>query len=116
MKDIRYFLDEEDKYCKNEPEEAEVWDEEIQERDYKRIPLDFLRLRPFQHEYGNIAYKKELTKEYDLSDAELTMLGLFIMHHSQYFRDDYYGDAIPEIAKNMFEVLDSLVSKAPETE
>lgn len=115
MKDIHYFLEEEDKYCQNKSEEFEVCDEEVQEWEYKRVPLDFLRQRPFQCEYDNIAYKKELTKGYDLSDEELTMLGLFIMHHSRYFRDDYYGDVIPEIAKNMFEVLDSLVSKGPVT-
>ena len=115
MKDIKYFLEEEYKYCQTEREEVEVWDEEMRDWDYKRIPLDFLRQKPFQREYGNIAYKKELTKEYDLSDAELTMLGLFIMHYSQCFRDDYYGDVIPEIAKNMFEVLDRLIAKAPQT-
>ena len=116
MRDIVYFLEEEEKYCQTEREEIEVWNEDVQDWDYKRIPLDFLRQRPFQREYGNIAYNKELTKGYDLTDAELTMLGLFIMHHSQYFRDDYYGYVIPEIAKNMFEVLNSLVSKAPVTE
>ena len=115
MKDIKYFLEEEYKYCQIEREEVEVWNEEIQDWDYKRIPLDFLRQKPFQREYGNITYKKKQTKGYNLSDAELTMLGLFIMHHSQFFRDDYY-DVIPEIAKNMFEVLDVSVSKAPITE
>ena len=113
MKEIRYFLDEEDKYCQTEPEEIMIWDEETQEWDYKRIPLDFLRSRPFLQSYNNLDYKRERTQGYNLSDAELTVLGMFIMHHSQYFRDDYYGDVIPEIAKNMFEVLDSLVSKAP---
>ena len=109
MKDIHYFLEEEDKYCQNKSEEFEVCDEEVQEWEYKRVPLDFLRQRPFQCEYDNIAYKKELTKGYDLSDEELTMLGLFIIHQSRYFRDDYYGDVIPEIAKNMFKVLSRLV-------
>ena len=113
MKDIKYFLYEEDKYCQTEREEVEVWNEEIQDWDYKRIPLDFLRQRPFQREYNNLAYKKVLTKGYNLSDAELTILGMFIMHHSRYFRDDYYGDIVPEIAKNMFEILDNLVAKAP---
>lgn len=46
MKDIQYFLDVEDKYCQTIPEEVEVWDEDVQEWDYKRIPLDFLRSRP----------------------------------------------------------------------
>lgn len=116
MKEIRYFLDEEDKYCQTEPEEIMIWDEEAQEWDFKRIPLDFLRSRPFQQSYNNIDYKRERTQGYNLSDAELTVLGMFIMHHSRYFREDYYGEDIPEIAKNMFEVLDVSVSKAPITE
>ena len=116
MKDIKYFLEVEDKYCQTEREEVEVWDEEVRDWDYKRVPLDFLRQKPFQRGYDNIAYKKEITKGYDLSDAELIVLGSFIMHHSKFFRDDYYGDVIPEIAKNMFEVLDVSVSKAPITE
>ena len=116
MKDIRYFLDEENKYCQTKPEEILAWDEEVQEWDYKRIPLAFLRQRPFQRGYDNIAYRKQLTNGFNLSDSELTMLGLFIMHHSRYFRDDYYGNEIPILAKNMFEVLDCLVAKAPITE
>ena len=116
MKDIRYFLEEENKYCQTEREEVEVWNEEVQDWDHKRLPLDFLRQNPFQRGYNNIAYKKELTKGYDLSDAELTMLGLFIMHHSKYFRDDYYGNNVPEIARNMFDVLDNAISKAPVTQ
>ena len=115
MKDIRYFLDEEDKYCQAEPEETMFWNEEVQDLDCKHIPLDFLRQKPFHKSYNNLDYRRERTLGYDLSDAELTVLGMFIMHHSRYFRDDYYGNEIPEIAKNMFEVLDSLVSKAPKT-
>ena len=116
MKDIRYFLDEENKYCQTKPKECEVWDDEALDGGTQRDPIDFLRQRPFQREYDSICYKKELTKEYDLNDSELTMLGLFIMHHSRYFRDDYYGNDIPEIVKNMFDVLDSAISKAPITE
>ena len=118
MKDIQYFLDVEDKYCQTIPEEVEVWDEDVQEWDYKRIPLDFLRSRPFDQSYNNLDYRKERTQGYDLNDAELTVLGMFFMHCSAPFRDDYYtqkGDAVPEIAKEMFEVLDSLVAKAPQT-
>ena len=118
MKDIQYFLDVEDKYCQTIPEEVEVWDEDVQEWDYKRIPLDFLRSRLFYQSYNNLDYRKERTQGYDLNDAELTVLGMFFMHCSAPFRDDYYtqkGDAVPEIAKEMFEVLDSLVAKAPQT-
>lgn len=115
MKDISYFLEEEEKYGQTQPNEVEVWDEDAQDWDYKHIPLDFLRQKPFYKSYNNLDYRRERTQGYDLSDAELTVLGMFIMHHSMYFRDDYYGDKIPEIAKNMFEVLDSLVAKAPQT-
>ena len=104
MKDIQYFLDVEDKYCQTIPEEVEVWDEDVQEWDYKRIPLDFLRSRPFYQSYNNLDYRKERTQGYDLNDAELTVLGMFFMHCSAPFRDDYYtqkGDAVPEIAKRV---------------
>ena len=118
MKDIQYFLDVEDKYCRTIPEEVEVWDEEAQEWDYKRIPLDFLRSRPFHQSHDNLDYNRKLTKGYDLNDAELTILGVFFMHCPAPFRDDYYtqkGNIVPEIAKEMFEVLNSAVSKAPIT-
>lgn len=115
MKDIQYFLDEEDKYCQTEPKETMVWNEEVYDWDYMNIPLDFLRQKPFHKSYNNLDYRKERTQGYDLSDAELTVLGMFIMHHPWCFRDDYYGEEVPEIAKNMFEVLDSLVAKAPTT-
>ena len=104
MKDIQYFLDVEDKSCQTIPEEVEVWDEDVQEWDYKRIPLDFLRSRPFYQSYNNLDYRKERTQGYDLNDAELTVLGMFFMHCSAPFRDDYYtqkGDAVPEIAKRV---------------
>ena len=76
----------------------------MQEWDYKRIPLDFLRSRPFYQSYNNLDYRKERTQGYDLNDAELTVLGMFFMHCSAPFRDDYYtqkGDAVPEIAKRV---------------
>ena len=69
MKEIRFFLDEEDKYCQTEPEEIMIWDVEAQEWDYKRIPLDFLRSRPFQQSYNNLEYKRERTQGYNLSEA-----------------------------------------------
>lgn len=116
MKDISYFLDEEDKYCQTKPEEVEVWDEDAQEWDYKHIPLDFLRSRPFHRYYNDVDYIRERTQGYELTEAELVALGLFFMQHSRYFRDDYYGDKIPEIALNMFEILNNVISKAPTTE
>ena len=116
MKNISYFLDEEDKYNQTESIDNEVWDEEVQNWNYKRIPFAFLRSKPFRRSYNNIAYLKEHSEGYDLSDSELTALSMFIMHCSAPFRDDYYGEPIPELALNMFEVLDSVVSKAPATQ
>ncbi len=116
MKDIRYFLEEEDKYCQTKPEECVIWDEEAQDWDYNHSPLDFLRLKSFHHSFENLEYNKEVTKGYDLSDAELTILGMFTMQHSGCFRDDYYTPPIPKLATNMFEVLNCTVEKAPKTE
>ena len=104
MKDLKYFLEEENKYCK-------------MERGVKSSPLDFLRTCPFRQTIEqSLEYIKDNTKGYDLSEVEMVVLGLFIMHHSKYFRDDYYGKEIPDIAKNMFEVLNNVVSKAPKIE
>lgn len=115
MKNINYFLEEEDKYCQTKPVDIEVWDEEVKDWNNRFIPMDFLRSRPFHRTHETITYIKERTEGYNLNDAELTVLGMFIMHCSGPFRDDYYENPIPEFARNMFEVLDSVVSKAPLT-
>ena len=116
MKDIHYFLDAEDKYNNTEPKDNIVCDEDIHEWNCNRDSLDFLRSNPFHRSYGNIDYYRELTRGYNLTDAELTVLGMFFMHCSAPFRDDYYGNKIPELASSMFDVLNSLVSKATITE
>lgn len=116
MKDISYFLGAEEKYNHTELEEKMVWNEELQAWDYRSAPLDFLRSNPFHRSYENIEYNRKLTKDFKLTDAELVVLGMFIMHYSAPFRDDFYGNEIPELALNMFDVLNSLVAKAPITE
>ena len=111
MKDIKYFLDEEDRYNQTNHETVFLWNNGIE--DINRDHLSFLRKKPFHHCYDGISYVREHTNGYELSEAELTVLNMFIMQYSQYFRDDYFDKPIPEIAKCMFEVLDNLVAKAP---
>ena len=117
MKDIKYFLDEEDEYNQTQSIDNIVWNGEAQESIYNHRPLGFLQQKPFHRTFEKSLYHiKERTQGYDLSEAEMVVLGMFIMHHSRYFRDDYYEAKIPEIALNMFEVLNSAISKAPKTD
>ncbi len=101
MKDIHYFLDEEDWYNQADYKDVGFWDEEFEGSDL----ICFLRQKPFHRNYSCIDYVREHTKGYELNDAELTVLSMFIMNYSRYFRDDYYNKPIPEIATSMFEVL-----------
>ena len=118
MKDIDYFLYEEDKYNEVHRNDFGVFDEEMKEFVFGQDdPLSFLIERPFHGIYEKaIDYIKENTKGFCLSEAEMTMLGVFYARWSAPFRDDYYSLPIPELALNMFEVLNSLVAKAPATE
>lgn len=111
MKNIKYFLDEEDRYNQANHEAVLLWNNGLES--IERDPLSFLRKRPFHRSYDNIGYVRELTKGYELNDAEHIVLSMFIMQSSQYFRDDYYNMPIPEIAISMFEVLESVIAKAP---
>jgi len=118
MKDIEYFLYEEDKYNDVKRDDFGVFDEELNEFVFDEDdPLSFLKERPFHGIYEKaIDYIRENTKGFCLSEAEMTILGMFYAKWSAPFRDDYYTLSIPELALNMFEVLDSVVSKAPVTE
>ena len=111
MKDIKYFLDAEDRYNQANQETVLLWNNGLESIEHD--PLSFLRKRPFHRSYDSIGYVREQTIGYELNDAEHTVLSMFIMQCSQYFRDDYYYKPIPEIATSMFEVLESVVAKAP---
>lgn len=118
MKDIEYFLYEEDKYNEIERDDFGVYDEDSKEIIFGNDdPLSFLIEKPFHGIYEKaIDYIKERTQGFCLSEAEMTILGVFYAKWSAPFRDDYYTPPIPELALNMFEVLDSVVAKAPVTE
>ena len=118
MKDIEYFLYEEDRYNEIERDDFGVYDEDSKEIIFGNDdPLSFLIEKPFHGIYEKaIDYIKERTQGFCLSEAEMTILGVFYAKWSAPFRDDYYTPPIPELALNMFEVLDSVVAKAPVTE
>ena len=118
MKDVKYFLNEEEKYNEVHRHDFGVYNEELEEFVFgEDNPLSFLKERPFNGIYEKaIDYIKENTIGFCLTEAEMTMLGVFYARWSAPFRDDYYSLPIPELALNMFEVLNSLVAKAPVTE
>lgn len=118
MKDVKYFLNEEDKYNEIQRNDFGVFDKALNEFVFgEDNPLSFLKERPFHGVYEKaVDYIKENTKGFCLSEAEMTMLGVFYARWSAPFRDDYYSPPLPELALNMFEVLNSLVAKAPVTE
>ncbi len=111
MKDIQYFLNEEEKYLTSPQAEPElVWNDEYEELDYLYDPLDFLRTRPFQtFQYNNI----DKENNYRLTDVEKMIFACFISDISYVFRDDNYCGKVPEIVREMQMVLNSIILKAP---
>lgn len=114
MKDISYFLDEEDDYNNNKSTKKQVNEETLIDSTPTYDSLDFLCSRPFHVFYENIEYGRKISHGYNLSDAELTMLGMFLMQYSRLFRDDYYKPPIPNLVNCMFETLNQAISKAPQ--
>lgn len=108
MKDINYFLSKEEEYCKM-PEPSETFIPRIAFVS-KDEPLSFLRHRNFAS-----CYKRAIERDgiNGLGSAEWLILYSFIRNISQYFRDDIYFGNIPEFVREMQQVLDSVILKAP---
>ena len=68
MKDIQYFLSEEEKYLASSQAEPElVWNEELEEFGFSYDPLSFLGKKPFQSfQHNNI----DKENRYGLTDVE----------------------------------------------
>ena len=111
MKDIQYFLSEEEKYLISSQAEPElVWNEERGEFDYAYDPLSFLRKKPFKtFQHNNI----DNENHYGLTDVEKMILSCFIGNISYAFRDDNYCSKIPDIVREMQIILNSIIIKAP---
>lgn len=116
VKDLPYFLDEEDNFCRKHPDYGEMfWDPEIEEMSEIGIndQLNYLKDRIFSRTRDTI--HEPLGRECDLglTDAQRVLLRLLYCQHSYIFRDDYYYEGITDFVSNLFDTLDDLVRKAP---
>ena len=111
MKDIQYFLSEEEKYLASSQAEPElVWNEELEELGFSYAPLSFLGKKPFQtFQHNNI----DKENRYGLTDVEKMILTCFLGNISYAFRDDNYCGEVPDIVREMQTVLNSIIEKAP---
>lgn len=112
---LQYFLDAEEAFCKDHPDYGDYfWNEKMGEMDVVGSDdrLSFLMEKPFsEHSKLTAIGNEEL---YGLTDAECVVLLLFYGKYSVQFRDDYYYSGIPKLAHDLMDVLDSLISKAPQ--
>ena len=116
IKDIQYFIGKEREYIlkhKNDGKRMEcgtgLIDADFYNSEY------FLKAGKIQRYYSGMKEYIENEEEYDLTEAERVILRMFYGDMSCYFRDDYYHGTIPEIAEELFKVLNSLVLKAPQS-
>lgn len=118
MKDVNYFLEAETKYKEKHVNDLDLYyDPEIGEMTCKSYPDDFLE-GGWMHKFAQSEHTEKIEKaikEYNLSNVEILIMHCFYGNLSQYFRDDtyiQYGE-VPEVAKEMQIVLESLIKKAP---
>lgn len=81
--------------------------------EFPEEPLHFLRRKPFE---TLSATAIKANGKNGLCDVEWLMLYCFLGPFSGYFRSDNYHTGVPEVVKEMQEVLDSVISKAPKCE
>lgn len=109
MKDLSFFINYESKYRKtSEPDWLYVEGNGFSPTEE---PLGFLRR-------GRFSQLSELAIQYHkrngiLSEVEWLILLCFMNDLSPYFRDDCYEGDVPDFVKEMQNVLDSVISKAP---
>lgn len=118
MKDLNYFLTKEQEYAQEHNDNKDwYYDESIGEFAYKSYPDDFLAQKPFTRFSKNMENEeiRTMKESYGLSDVEVVVLRCFLGNMSVYFREDTYigFDSIPEVAREMQLILDSVISKAP---
>ena len=116
VKDLQYFLDEEDKFCKEHPDYGELFfDESINEMSEYGMDdrLNYLSDKKISSICKLV--EEELGKEskFGLSDAQIVLFGLFLGRDSCIFRDDYYYAGITDFVQNLFDTLDDAINKVP---
>lgn len=111
MKDINYFLKAEEDYIQT-PIPDMIYIEGVG-FEFPEEPLQFLRRKPFSS-LTEMSRRNE--GKNGLNAEEWLMLYCFLGPFSGYFRSDNYHTGIPEVVKEMQEILDSAISKAPKCE
>jgi hypothetical protein len=117
IKDIQYFIKKEKEYISEHKNDGTIFVEgtgPIDDDFYN--PEYFLKDGKIQWYYDGIKGYIENEEKYELTEAERVILRMFYGDMSCYFRDDYYHGTIPEVARELFKVLNSLVLKAPQSE
>lgn len=116
IKDIQYFLDKENEYISKYNNEEKIYAHGtgIIDADFYN-PEYFLKDGKIQWYYDGIKGYIENEEKYELTEAERVILRMFYGNMSCFFRDDYYHPSIPEIAEELFKVLNSVVLKAPQS-
>ncbi len=116
IKDIQYFLDKENEYISKHNNEEKIYAHGtgIIDADFYN-PEYFLKDGKIQWYYDGIKGYIENEEKYELTEAERVILRMFYGNMSCFFRDDYYHPSIPEIAEELFKVLNSVVLKAPQS-
>lgn len=117
IKNIQYFIDKEKEYISAHKNDGTIFEEGtgLIDADFYN-PEYFLKDGKIQWYYDGIKGYIENKEKYELTEAERVILRMFYGDMSCYFRDDYYHEKIPEVAGELFRVLNSLVLKAPQSE
>lgn len=114
-KDIQYFIDKENEYISKHKNDEKIleYGTGIIDADFYN-PEYFLKDGKIQSYYNGVKGYIENEKKFNLTEAERTILRMFYGDMSHIFRDDYYRGTVPEVAEELFKVLNSVVSKAPQ--
>ena len=117
LKDIQYFIDEEKEYISKHKNNEKIFEfgTGIIDADFYN-PDNFLKDGKIQWYYGAMIKYIDNEENFELTEAERVVLRMFYGDMSHIFRDDYYQNDVPEIAQELFKVLNSVVSKAPQNE
>lgn len=116
IKDIEYFLEKEEEFCKAHPDYGELcYDEEIEEMSEVGINdrNNFLSDRTISEYYSHIKNPLGNEDAYGFTEAQKVFFRMFHAKDSVLFRDDYYYEGKTEVVQNMLDTLDSAIALAP---
>lgn len=120
MKDLSYFIEKEEIYNQQHPQDEFFFNDKFGEFDVRTYPNDLLKGKWISQLATDLTKNTEYVNLHraGLLDVEIVILYCFMGNLSRYFRDDYYVgcDYIPEEALALQEILDSILRKAPKTE